>query len=330
MMSTDSSFDSALEVIYSAALGNNNEWDRVLEIICKKINAVKCEFYINQRLLSAYPSDKSQINNASVDTKFFSISIALTNIENEPATITFYNQNTSFSDEVLSFLQEIKSHLNRALLIRNRLKIEQQDTENLYTLYDRFLDGILLINSRGQIQYSNPSAKRIINQSAYLSINNSQELVTIKPEHTTSIRDSLKKAITHQSNDDRISVSPHQHLIIDENNFPIKFSFIAINATKSVNHLYKHGIVAAIFLQNLKPNHHIALDMLKQVYKLSSSELLLCAKFVNHPSIETCAEELNLSENSVRTYIKKIYEKTGQNSQAGLMRLLMSYIINID
>ncbi|MCC6374187.1 MAG: hypothetical protein IT465_05155, partial [Moraxellaceae bacterium] len=70
--------------------------------------------------------------------------------------------------------------------------------------------------------------------------------------------------------------------------------------------------------------------LLKENYQLSPREVTVCQYFINTPNINSIAEHSGLSIESIRTYLKTIYEKTGQHSQAELIRLLMGLRVDFE
>ena len=76
--------------------------------------------------------------------------------------------------------------------------------------------------------------------------------------------------------------------------------------------------------------YHLSDHLLQDNYQLSPREVTICQLFVNNPNINTIAEHSGLSTESVRTYLKAIYEKTGQHSQAELIRLLMGLRVDFE
>lgn len=73
----------------------------------------------------------------------------------------------------------------------------------------------------------------------------------------------------------------------------------------------------------------LAFDKLNPDYFLFHSHGI-CQAFLRQPSLEAVAESCGLSLATVRSYLKSIYEKTGQHSQAELMHLLMSLRLNFE
>ena len=87
---------------------------------------------------------------------------------------------------------------------------------------------------------------------------------------------------------------------------------------------------SAIFLTDPDQGYHLSDRLLQDHYQLSPREISICQYFINTPNINTTAEHSGLSTESVRTYLKAIYEKTGQHSQAELIRLLMGLRVDFE
>lgn len=58
--------------------------------------------------------------------------------------------------------------------------------------------------------------------------------------------------------------------------------------------------------------------------RLTVSEARLAARFAETASLKVSAELLGLTEGTARVYMKRIFAKTGVNSQAALMKLVLA------
>lgn len=75
------------------------------------------------------------------------------------------------------------------------------------------------------------------------------------------------------------------------------------------------------------PGH--TLDYLQKVYYLTDSETALLARLHENRNVRVAAEANNISYESARTYLKRIYAKTGSNNQASLMAMLDSNPVSL-
>ena len=65
-------------------------------------------------------------------------------------------------------------------------------------------------------------------------------------------------------------------------------------------------------------------EHLKQTFNLTKRERELCELFINGMNLEKAASHMGLTRSSIRTYLRNIFSKTPCNSQAELMKLLLS------
>ncbi len=66
------------------------------------------------------------------------------------------------------------------------------------------------------------------------------------------------------------------------------------------------------------------LQSLQRLYGLTATEAAFVAAFVEETSLKGAAERLSLTMSSARTYLKRIFAKTEVNSQAALMKLVLT------
>ncbi|WP_171182394.1 hypothetical protein [Ruegeria sp. HKCCD8929] len=66
------------------------------------------------------------------------------------------------------------------------------------------------------------------------------------------------------------------------------------------------------------------LSIAKSVFGLSEGQMLLAHRIVKGDNLITALETLNISINTARTHLSRIYAKTGINSQTSLVRTLLS------
>lgn len=236
-----------------------------------------------------------------------------------------------FEDETVAAITRLMPHLRRSLQIYRQLSLVQQHNARLYRMLDVLVAGVLMLDANGRVRYANPSAERLLRNHDALQLNLKG---TLKAAHTiqqTPLQDLIQGAIA-VSQRDRAAI-PSGGVIGLKNaagETPLMLTITPLSELSGYEDLGSDGIAAAIFLTNPNANHVLARQLLKQSYALSERESELCEAFVNHATLEGVAEACGLSLATVRTYIKSIYEKTGQHSQAALMRLLMGLRVDFE
>lgn len=80
----------------------------------------------------------------------------------------------------------------------------------------------------------------------------------------------------------------------------------------------------AVILLDLDQRVLVDEELLQDAYSLTASEARVCSLLANGENVENVSEKLDISPNTARTHIKRIFGKTGSSRQAELVRLLMS------
>lgn len=235
------------------------------------------------------------------------------------------------TQEHAAFIGRLGPHIRRALQIHRQLTVVKSENTRLYAMLDALAAGVLMLDSHGRVRYANPSAERLLRNHDALQLNVKSTLKAAHPIQQAQLQDLIQGAIaTSQRKRESILGGGVIGLKNGIGETPLMLTITPLSELSGYEDLGSDGIAAAIFLTNPNANHVLARQLLKQSYALSERESELCEAFVNHATLEGVAGACGLSLATVRTYIKGIYEKTGQHSQAELMRLLMGMRVDFE
>ena len=82
--------------------------------------------------------------------------------------------------------------------------------------------------------------------------------------------------------------------------------------------------VATIYLfESIQQPERIE-DVIRAMYKLSRTEARIVAHLVWNPHIEEVADILDISYNTVRTHLKRIYVKTNTKNLSSLIHMIVT------
>lgn len=111
---------------------------------------------------------------------------------------------------------------------------------------------------------------------------------------------------------------------------PLMLTITPLSEMSGYEDLASDGIAAGIFITDPGARRVLATQLLRSHYLLSERECDVCDAFLNCATLEGIADTLGVSMHTVRTYMKTLYEKTGQHSQAALMKLLLGLTIEFE
>lgn len=88
----------------------------------------------------------------------------------------------------------------------------------------------------------------------------------------------------------------------------------------------EYAAVAAVFVRKAAFDLPDPVDALAETYRLTPAELRVVMAIVNLGGVPEIAPVLGMSEPTVRTHLRHIFEKTGTNRQADLVKLVAAYM----
>ena len=83
--------------------------------------------------------------------------------------------------------------------------------------------------------------------------------------------------------------------------------------------------VAAVFIRNVGLDLEPALETVARLHKLTATELRVLLAIVDRGGVPEVAAVLGISEATVRTHLKRLFEKTGTHRQVDLVKLVVAH-----
>ncbi|HEX5277280.1 MAG TPA: hypothetical protein VFW42_06390 [Fluviicoccus sp.] len=227
-----------------------------------------------------------------------------------------------FDHTDVALLNRIGVHLRRGLQIHRQLSLTRQHNAALYAMLDRTSTGIILINLSGRIAYANNAAEQALRCYTYLRVNR-DGLGCQDREQNQRLQALIRGAIETSQRDCQGETGGVIGLTHPNHALPLMLSVLPLSSLDAWQDLRSDNIAAAVFITDPDRGHRISEKLLLENFELTPREIEVCQQFVNTPVLTDLAPQVGLTMSSLRTVLKNIYEKTGQHSQAELMRLLM-------
>lgn len=235
-------------------------------------------------------------------------------------------QCSEYTQQEADTLQRLGKHLRRALQIHRQLCAIQQENRELYQLLDCLKTGVIILDEKSCIQYTNAKAKQILERSRLLwpdSYNRLKTNAVFQPKLEVLIKSALFK--TSQVNHNETGGILGLYRDADERS--LMLTVVPLSAITPVPCQKQR---AAIFLTESTGRHQLAKQFVKERYGLSNRELEICELFLNRLNLEEISVHCGISLQSTRTYLKHIFSKTQCSSQVELMHLLAGLTVDFE
>ena len=230
----------------------------------------------------------------------------------------------------LRLFQKIIPHLVRAIRIQNRLQTLESGLDALYTLIDDLSEGVVLLNRRGEVVSLNRAARNIVDGTDLFAIALHERFRVRYPEGAAEVNRLVQHAVNFQRESGRQkrrggSVTlpkqgdPRQG---DEHVYtvmilPIPHDDLLPNF-ESPSAVVFLGASAAV---PIRLELHLA-----SLYGLTATESRLAKLILQGQSLQECGEEMQISMNTVRTHLKRVFNKTNTSRQAQLVAKLATVV----
>jgi len=224
-----------------------------------------------------------------------------------------------------SLLAELVPHLRRALRLSGllagarRLQLALEDT------VERVPIGMLLFDRDGRLVLANGRARRLLGDERGLLVDQDGRPSGESPEVTAALRGLLDGAATQVEGEPR---PPARQLLLPRARGRRPLS--ALVAPVSAGPRADPAAFAALFLSDPEERLSPRAELLQQRCGLTPTEARVAAMMVQGNSVEEVAAALDSSLHTVRTHLKRIFNKTGTHRQASLVSLLVNAVGALD
>lgn len=221
----------------------------------------------------------------------------------------------------------ILPHLSRALGVMFRLREADFKVAASLAALDRLASGILLLNAKGRVAFANQAARRILEDEDGLSLRkrpgSSALRLYARDTDTQAEIDAAIRSVTSLSLEEISHFSRQIAIRRPSGRLSLGVQFSALDANNEFG-TASDAVVAIAFLSDAALPVLANLDTLIRRLGLTASEARLAAILVEGIGLTEAADRLGVSLNTAKAHLRQIYQKTGTDSRAKLVKLLVS------
>ncbi len=219
-------------------------------------------------------------------------------------------------------------HISRALGIMFRLRDAELKVASTLSGFDQLATGVVLLGANGAVVFANRAARRVLQMEDGLRLRagtGAGGQTWLAAEYPDA-QQALNAAITQCVDPGAIEV-PHFANAVRINRpsgggaFTLNFS--ALPEQNEFGSGADHPS-AIVFLNDPDKPVEVDAEVLKRLYGMTAAECRLASRLCDGDALPAIAARLNLSENTVKSQLKSIFDKTGTRRQAQLVKLLVS------
>jgi DNA-binding CsgD family transcriptional regulator/PAS domain-containing protein len=221
-----------------------------------------------------------------------------------------------------AFFLAFRPHLERALEMYSRIKRNEAEKEILEQTFDRLTIGTIILNGHGRLIDANEAARRIADETDSISFVGGA-VVMRYADSNAKLQRAIREALAWR---EQGHAHPFVAAIRVECAIGPTLGLLIRATSPSVAYPTDASPAVAIYVADSAQQQLASERLVAQLFGLTPSEAFLATLLANGFTLTEAAEKLDVTENTVRNYAKKVFAKTGVNRQADLVRLILKSV----
>lgn len=218
-------------------------------------------------------------------------------------------------------------HLAKATELSRPVHLLKLRFRAVLAALDRFHIGVFVVLPSGSVLVQNTEAQRILDQGRELLIDSTGRLRANAPDDQKNLAGAMTSCASTASgtgvtNGSRFEVRRAAEAL------PL---FVEVSPVRDTAMVDDMGSGAAIVFVVDPSNYTVASTAgMERLFDLTEAEAAVCELLADGFTVDQIAEMRNVAPSTVRSQIKTLFQKTGVNRQAHLIRLALSINIPVD
>ena len=221
----------------------------------------------------------------------------------------------AYGPEDAAVLQTLVPHLNRAMRIFAVLKNTRSEKSAYMDTLDSIKLATLLLAEDGRIAGMNDLAEQLLAQSGIVAT--AQGQLRLSSQSDQAAFAALFDAVVHRNTGYGVMS------LGEEGSEPLNLLLRRFEPP-SAGIRSEPPFAAILYLKDPREQFHARAEAVAVLYGLKPTEARLAVAIASGASIKEAAIRLGMTEQTARTYVKRILQKTGVRRQADLVQLITS------
>jgi DNA-binding CsgD family transcriptional regulator/PAS domain-containing protein len=219
----------------------------------------------------------------------------------------------------VAFLSALAPHVCRAVAMSRRLGAMAGRLRLYEALFDSAAEAIIVIEADGYVVEANQRAQTLLDKADGLLLR-AGRLAALRAEHTEALLSRVAALLRGEHSALEAFALPRRSKVR-----PLVVSLAAL--PDDLAGTWARRPAAALFIADPEATLPDMVESLARIYGLTRAEAVLVDLIARDgPSLAEAAERLGVARETVRTHLKRAYDKTGVRRQSDLTRLALQTV----
>jgi DNA-binding CsgD family transcriptional regulator len=242
--------------------------------------------------------------------------------EGHAAFALFRHEREGLADErARERMRLLVPHLRRAVLIGKLIEFETAQAATFADALDGLSASVVFVDSSGRVTHANAAGRAMIADGDVLRAALGR-LLGNDPDVNRTLRDIFLAAA---AGDAAVGVTGVAVPLVARNGERYVAHVLPLSSGTRRSAGLGYAAAAALFVQKAALATRSPPAVIAKTYRLTPMELRVLLAVVEVGGVPEVAETLGIGESTVKTHLKRLYEKTGSRRHADLVKLFASY-----
>ena len=221
-------------------------------------------------------------------------------------------------DEALRRMALLAPHFRRAVLISRVIELHTFEASTMAAVLDGLAAALFLVDGRAAIVYANSRGRAVLDDGDLVARNRAT-LTLNDSEANRTLREVIAEA---ESGDAAVATRG------------IAVAMKSLSGERHVAHLMpltsgarlaaglSHAAVAAVFIRKASVDLPLPIEAIAREHHLTDAEIRVLYSLMEASGVPAMAAMLGVSDDTVKTHLRHIFDKTGARNQVDLVKLV--------
>jgi DNA-binding CsgD family transcriptional regulator len=215
----------------------------------------------------------------------------------------------------------ITPHVRRSMLIGKVIDLHRVEAAALADSLDQLASAMFIVDSTGRVIHANVSAHRLIAEADVLRVTNGR-IAALDPHGSRSLLEAFTAA---QAGDAALGKKGIAMPLTARTGERYVAHVLPLTSGARRKAGVSYAATAAVFIRKAALDLPSPPEAIASEFKLTPAEVRVLFAIVEIGGVPEVAPVLGISDQTVKTHLHRIYEKTATKRQADLVRLVAGY-----
>ncbi len=226
-----------------------------------------------------------------------------------------------FSDEDLERLHLYLPHLRQSALVAGKMHMQQAFSDVFTKAFDELRLATMILNGNKVLQYANPAAQALLQSGTALWVSQGR---VVPADH--SVAPKFSSLVFRGTSSEPCNARKEtSHLVIPRTDGgPSLYASITpvANSPKLAGLPLQSNFYCVVFVNDPSARYETTAEHLQRLYGLTNTEAEIMQHYGHGKNVREISELGNRSQETVRTHLKAVRDKSSARSQADIVRIV--------